>query len=559
MKNNFSKILSLNINYNSGAALFINGNLMSAVEEERLSRIKLTHEFPEMSISMVLRENDLHPSQINLVLLSSYITPNFISMVMHKYYLKKRNDVFSPLLNLVMAEQLFMRKTGLIKLEANLVRRIVKNKLSKLGITAPIKMVDHHLCHSYSAYASAPFDDCLVVTMDAMGDGISSQISFGKEGRVTPIYQVSGFNAPAFIYSQITVLLGFKSERHEGKITGLAAHGNPHSCDKNFRQLMDFQNGSFKVFKPLRKDHTIYKEILKYSREDIAASLQYVFEDIITKYVRHYAIKTKKTRIALSGGVFANVKVNQKIAELESVSAVFVYPNMGDGGNMIGAFYAYQKSVQRPINDVYYGPSFSNVDIKKVLDSLNLIYRYYPDIEKKTAELLSEGKVLANFKGRMEFGPRALGNRSILYRPDDPSVNTWLNKKLSRTEFMPFAPATLYEDAEKYYNVIEGTKTSAQFMTITYECTPLSQRQQPAVVHLDNTARPQLVREDVNPSFHRIINQFKELTGIGSIINTSFNMHEEPIVCSPKEAILAFHQTKLDALILENYLILQVE
>jgi len=211
------------------------------------------------------------------------------------------------------------------------------------------------------------------------------------------------------------------------------------------------------------------------------------------------------------------------------------------------------------LTDVYLGPEYTDAEIEQALDSSGLEYSRIEDIEPRIADLVAENKVVARFNGRMEYGPRALGNRSILYQAIDPAVNQWLNTRLGRTEFMPFAPATLYEDRDRCYQGMDGAEFTSQFMTITFDCTPWMREHCPAAVHVDGTARPQLVTRDSNPSFHQILSEYKRLTGLPSLINTSFNMHEEPIVCSPQDAIRSFVQGRLDYLAMGDYLIASPE
>jgi len=232
---------------------------------------------------------------------------------------------------------------------------------------------------------------------------------------------------------------------------------------------------------------------------------------------------------------------------------------MGDVGVGVGAAFqlGFEKEniKQYKLSDVYLGPSYTNDEIELVLNYHNLNYKHYSDIEKKVAKLLSEGSIVARFDGRMEYGPRALGTRSILVQATDASINDSLNKKLHRTEFMPFAPAVLTEDADRCFVGMEKAAHAAEFMTITFDCTDFMKRTMPAGVHVDGTARPQIVREVVNKSYYKIINEYKKITGIPGIINTSFNMHEEPIVCSPEDAVRGFLDGALDYLAIGNLLV----
>jgi carbamoyltransferase len=233
---------------------------------------------------------------------------------------------------------------------------------------------------------------------------------------------------------------------------------------------------------------------------------------------------------------------------------------MGDEGLAVGAAYALGSSLSKTsgaaiLSDVYLGPEFNEMSIGQALSESGLEPEHTRHIERRIAELLSQGYVVARFNGRMEYGPRALGNRSILYQATDPSVNDWLNKRLERTEFMPFAPVTMEEYAAKAYINMDGARYAARFMTMTLNCTDWMRNHCPAVVHVDGTARPQIIDKPSNPTYYKILNEYRKLTGLPTLINTSFNMHEEPIVCSPKDAIRAFLQGRLDYLAMGNYLL----
>jgi len=291
---------------------------------------------------------------------------------------------------------------------------------------------------------------------------------------------------------------------------------------------------------------------------DVAAAYQRVLEEVAVRYVRPYVERLKLDTLVLSGGVFANVKLNQRLYEIPGVRRITIHPNMGDGGCGTGAaLLQFVQNGKRPEvpADVYWGPDYDEAQIEAALRSAGVAYARVPDIEVEIARLIADDKVVARFDGRMEYGPRALGNRSILYQAQNPEVNQWLNARLLRTEFMPFAPATLYEDRHLCYQNIEGAEFAARFMTITFDCTPWMREHCPAAVHVDGTARPQLVSADTNPSFHSVLSEYKKRTGIPSVINTSFNMHEEPIICSPADAIRSFQDGRLDYLALGNFLV----
>jgi carbamoyltransferase len=300
-----------------------------------------------------------------------------------------------------------------------------------------------------------------------------------------------------------------------------------------------------------------------FDRADLAASAQLVLEEVGVAFLRYWLRRTGLGHLAVAGGVFANVKFNQRVHELEEVDSIFVYPAMDDGGLAVGSALAAQaeapgfhpaQMIYR-LQNVYYGPGYDDAAIERAIRGAGLAATFAPDIQQKVAALLAQGKVVARFTGRMEYGPRALGHRSILYQTTDPTVNDWLNDNLRRTEFMPFAPATLSEYAHRCYEGISGAEEPARFMTITFNCTPQMKKQSPGVVHVDGTARPQLVDAETAPDLHQILYAYHELTGIPSLINTSFNLHEEPIVCTPGDALRSFRQGNLDYLAIGGWLV----
>ncbi|MBI4968100.1 MAG: carbamoyltransferase [Rhodospirillales bacterium] len=558
MKATDRAVLSLSLSYDSGAAVFVDGKLIAAVGEERLNRKKNTRAFPVLSILECLSLANLRPSDIGLVLLASRITPNWISLKFPKFHELESVNLFSPMLYPVVAEQWLARKSGLIGLEAAMVVAHTRSRLRKLGILAPCKTFDHHRIHARCAYSAASFDQSLVVTMDAMGDGISSGVYLGDNGGLTPIGENSGFATPAFIYSQVTQLLGFTPSRHEGKITGLAAYGDAETTLPLFRRIMACEGGRFRTRRISRPNHPLYAELMRHRPEDIAAGVQRRLEEVVTAYVRHWLTASGRRHLALAGGVFANVKLNQRLAEIEDVERIFVFPHMGDGGLPVGAGYEHFGAAPSGLDTIYLGRDFSDRECQDALRGAGLPFTQPTDMADAVSALLAEGKTVGRCAGRMEYGPRALGNRSIMASANDPSINDWLNKKLRRTEFMPFAPSTLDEQADRYYRNLSKARECARYMTITFDCTPESRERQRGCVHVDGTARPQLVRAEDNPGYHAIIRRYFERTGAATLVNTSFNVHEEPIVASPQDAIKSFKDCGLDGLILGPYLAAQV-
>ena len=307
-----------------------------------------------------------------------------------------------------------------------------------------------------------------------------------------------------------------------------------------------------------RYDNPRLLELLRpFSREEVAAATQCRLEEVVCEMVA--GLQWPKNRIVLAGGIFANVKLNQRIRELENVEKVYVFPNMGDGGLAAGAArLAYRRKTGRnpkKATTMFLGNDLDPVEIEQALGKADLPFEKPRKVSEAVAELLAQEKVVIRARGRMEFGPRALGNRSILYHCKDKEVNHWLNESLSRSEFMPFAPVTLGEEADKLYLGLQKGCDSAPFMTMTFDCTDDMVQSSPAAVHVDRTARPQVVYSDLYPELHEILFNYARHTGRTSLINTSFNMHEEPIVCTAPDAIRAFRASGLPWMALGDYLV----
>jgi carbamoyltransferase len=429
--------------------------------------------------------------------------------------------------------------------------------LAELQLGEKLKRIEHHQSHAANAYYTSGFDEALIVTLDGYGSGLAGSVGVGRNGAIERLHGVEFPHSLGTFYETVTSGLGFQPSRHEGKIVGLAAYGDPAVLRDVLLSRFHQEPGDFKI---LESNNVYFCRLLatQFPKIDVAAAYQHVLELVATAYVSYYMRKTGIRRLVLSGGVVANVKLNQRLKEIPGVEGIFVHPNMGDGGCGTGAALLEFYGAGRPapaIEDVYWGPSFTQDQIKEALSRAQLPFDEYSPIEPKIAQLIAAGKVVARFNGRMEYGPRALGNRSILYHAKEPEVNQWLNQRLGRTEFMPFAPATLDEHRDECYRNVSGAEFAAQFMTVTFDCTERMRTDSPAAVHVDGTARPQLVTATSNPSFHQIISEYYRLSGIPSVIYTSFNMHEEPIVCTPDDAIRAFLQGNLDYLAIGDCLV----
>jgi carbamoyltransferase len=441
--------------------------------------------------------------------------------------------------------------------------------------------VDHHTCHAASAWYPSGFEEAEIVTVDGVGDTYSSRFFHGKNGRMTPRAAFFHTEFPlGHHYEYITAMLGFHPHRHAGKITGLSAHGSrddrlmrklekwldeiwSSSKGRPYFFMLHSQHGSTQndpaFDQALRELREVRQTVFgDWSNMDIAWAIQELLEREVTRLIERVIPKIDGQPICLAGGVFSNVKLNKLVKEM-GFGELFVQPAMGDGGLAFGG-PLYARAQREPLmpfrlESVYLGPEYSDDEILQAIRAEGLEGRRYDAIEPEIARLIADGRVVARFNGRMEFGPRSLGNRSIFYHCSDASVNDWLNKRLDRTEFMPFAPATIEDEAKSSFSDLDGVEHTAEFMTVTSDCSEQFRRTCPAAVHVDGTARPQIVRKETNPSFHRTLEEYRKLTGVGTVVNTSFNMHEEPIVCIPQDAVRSFLRGHLDYLAIGPYLV----
>jgi carbamoyltransferase len=472
------------------------------------------------------------------------------------------------------------KKSNIInkELENITIRYYYKDFIKKNFPKAEIIEVDHHLSHAAGAYFKSPWEHALILTVDGAGNFLSSIVAEGREGKIEIKDKSYIPNSLGTFWGSITKVCGFKSgTRHGGKVTGLAARGNPDLLIDKMRKIIwceglrirskqeYFFDSDVLVPDWGSYDPKLLKEYLgEASREDIAAAAQKRLEEVTVEIVRNARKIIRSDKIVMAGGVFANVLLNQKILEMPEIDDIFVFPAMSDGGLALGAALYHLSSLKsaqgdrlssEPLGMVYFGPDYSGEDIEKELKESKLGYKKMDEPAKTVAKLIHENKIVAFYHGRMEYGPRALGARSIMYAAIEPSVNDWLNKRLRRSEFMPFAPVTMLENIKENYKGIKADPLAAKYMTVTYDCTDIMKKNSPACVHVDGTARPQVIKRQDNEYYYDIVSEYYRLSGIPTVINTSFNMHEEPIVESPADAIRAFLDAELDYLVMEEYLV----
>ncbi|OGS93762.1 MAG: hypothetical protein A2061_00500 [Gallionellales bacterium GWA2_59_43] len=558
-------ILGINGNrreHNSAASILIDGKLVASVEEERISRIKGDNAYPAGAIAEVLAIAGLREQDVDVVAqanLSRREQKPYLDKLFARIALLGKQD---PELHKFCRKHQFERYS-----------RVLRPRRKPEGMLAdkPMHAVEHHQAHAASAYYASPFGDerVGVITLDGTGDFSCGSVWVGESGKMREVAHLSCLNSIGLLYSAVTHYLDFIPGRHEGKVLGLAAFGNPepllsrllaHSHPGDWDALFDAQLTRVLLRPALPMGRAVVKELCgELSREDIAAGLQAYTEKMICEWVQQQVETLKVGKLALAGGVFSNVKLNQRILELPGVENIYVHPNMGDGGLATGAafeVYARLHGGLRPeLAPVYLGTEINRDNALQALQKLGVAYEEPENLAQTVGRLLAGGKVVARADGRMEYGPRALGNRTVMAPCHDPSINQWLNRKFARTEFMPFAPVILQEHAQEYFPDWNEEQIAARFMTVTYDASDIARKNIPAAVHVDGTARPQVIRREDNPDYYDILKEYHAITGVASVINTSFNMHEEPIVRTAEEAIIAFQAAGLDALVLGPFLI----
>ena len=545
----------------ASACIVRDGRVVAAVSEERLNRVKQWNGVPHKAIAEVLKIAGVTLAQVDVIATHGAAPASQDRAP----YEAKAAMIAASGLDAAARERQLATLWSRYDHECTVLGKRTPAYLAEVSaLGRPVKTYGHHQSHAATAYFGTQWDDATILTADGWGEDASHTLSRARGLGVERIARSNTFDSLGYFYGSITKALGFIPHRHEGKVLGLAALCPQPRSYPVLRQMVDadlqgnrflgrMENG---IYAPRFDNDTLKAFIGGFPREDVAAGAQRVLEEVVCLHVGNLGAAAR--HLGVAGGIFANVKLNQRLAELPNVDEVRVFPNMGDGGLSIGAAWLAHAELtgQRPEpwRTCYLGHTPDDQAIVAALSASGLAYRRSGRIQEEIGALLADGRVVARCTGAMEFGPRALGHRSILYHAREPDVNRWLNDRLNRSEFMPFAPATLEEDADRYYLNLDAVRESAHFMTVTCDCTPLMKSEAPAAVHVDGTARPQLVSASRTPDFHAILTAYKARTGQPTVINTSFNMHEEPIVCTAEDAVRAFISGGLDVLALGDYI-----
>lgn len=562
-----------NTGHDATAALFADGTLLAAIAEERLERVKCCGgTIPRLAIEEVLRVTGARRRDVDRIgMMCGYFPRNYVGRPSATARTPPADQGADD--QAIWAGEMPREVRGGTTTCARGFRSEVFLEEQGFRPDTKISFHAHHAAHAVLGGFYSGFDECMVFTADGHGDRDESHsTSRYRNGVLETLAVTHGRGrSPGLFYQTITELLGFRPGRHEGKVLGLAAFGNPAPLLVDFRKALRAApcgtrfDSDFVHPQTAERDRRAFlaTAISGHCRENVAAAAQQVLEEVFVAIVKRQVSATGIRRVALNGGVAANVKLNQRIAALPEVDSLFVFPGMSDTGNAVGAALLAIEAgrpgllgtQQHALADVYLGPEYSDGEIEQVLRTQQLHYRKLDRdaLVEQAAQALHEGLVLGWFQGRMEFGPRALGNRSLVARPTDAGINKSLNDRLERTEFMPFAPSVLAERADELFIGVGKAAHAAEFMTVTFDVRKEWKSRIPAVVHVDGTARPQLVRADRNPLYHALIRRYDELSGIPLVLNTSFNVHEEPIVCTPAEGIRALRENRIDALAIGSF------
>jgi carbamoyltransferase len=543
-------VLGISDDYTANVAVLAGTEPVFAAANDRFTRHKGDAGFPDEALAAALAHAGLSLADIDEVVVAN--RTHFVYRLLRKSFEGYDHDFFS------LEQKAYLRYHDLVW-HAPAFRASVhafNGSLLSWKLGRRVRLCDHHMAHCCAALATSGFDRCLVVSVDNLGDGASAKV-YSWDGRRMRYLQGSrASDSPGQFYGEITQLLGYNPLRHAGKVTGLAAHGDPEPAYGIMRRLISLSDdGRRFVMMPSWArwaERGPCWRLSLFSPQDVAAAAQRRLEVVVSRFVQRAVERSGHDRLALAGGVVANVRLNQVLRRLPGVRAIHVHPAMSDEGLALGAaawgLLRRGQLEPRRLDSPFLGPGFSEDELCVRLDEAGLGVTRPRDLPRTVAALLAAGHSVARYAGRLEYGPRALGNRSILLRPDDPTVMVWLNDMLRRTEFMPFAPVVRCEDGPRCFEGLEGCEDPARFMTVALGCTPWFQARCPGVVHVDGTARPQLINRRENPVYHDILTRFQELTGLPALLNTSFNMHEEPIVTSPADAVGAFTAAGLDFL-----------
>ncbi|MDD5724678.1 MAG: carbamoyltransferase [Candidatus Omnitrophica bacterium] len=552
-------ILGISCFYHDAAACLLqDGKITAAASEERFNRRKNSPLFPINAVNFCLQRGGLTAGEIDYV--GFYEQP----------YLKFYRVLLSHLRAYPFSFKNFLATMPDWLRERLTLPLLLKNEL---GYEGEVFFIKHHLSHAASAFLVSPFEEAAILTADGVGEWATMALGAGKAGQIRMIKESHFPDSLGLFYTAITTYLGFEALNGEGKVMGLAGYGEPVYLEKLKEMVSVKPDGSLRLdqsFFGFNKGSRMYsgKLVRALGKErapeskieqrhcDIASSLQKFTEDVLIKAANNLYRETRLDKLCLAGGLFLNCLANNKILEHTPFKEIFVQPAAGDSGGALGvASYIYHSLLGKERNyvmeDACLGPDFSRTRIRRALVNAGINFREMEDgdLFKYAAGLILQDKIVGWFQGQMEFGPRALGNRSLLANPCNPGMKDILNSKVKKREpFRPYAPVVLEERADEFFRI----KQPSPFMLIAGSVREEKAAVIPAVTHVDKTARVQTLSRKANPRLWQLIKEFEQLTGIPLLINTSFNLRGEPIVCTPEDAVSCFKRSRMDCLILDN-------
>jgi len=563
-------ILGIRYGHDAAAALIVNGKIVADVSEERFTRTKNDCSFPIKAIEYCLKQGGITSEDLDCVAFPNASAPDEF----FKFFIVPEGmvSVRQPRSYLGRLKKILLDLYGAGKKEG-LVLPLYQKRLP-LSAKCRIHLAGHHLSHAASAYYTSGFthEKTLVFTLDGVGEGVSVAVWRGEGNKLKLLKQYGPEASLGWFYSNCTEGLGWRHGSDEWKTMGLAPYGTPvsgaltgfHPEFAEGELVTPHNYGKFGRWNDHGANHYHGKDSVKLSsvvaklgRENFAAETQRVAEEEALHIILPWIKREKVRKICCAGGFFLNVKFNQRLWYTGELDAQWIYPNPGDSGLPVGsalhAFYSVHPDVTpQKFNDVYSGPEFSSSQIQTILEDRGIAYSVADNPSLIAAKFLAQGKIIAWFQGRMEAGPRALGNRSILMSPLKAGNKDIINARIKyREPFRPFCPSMMYEKATDYLINLRDER----FMITTFDVKPEKRDKIPAVVHADGTSRPHMVLRDTNPRYYDLIKAFGDITGEYVVLNTSFNIKGEPIVCNPREALKCFYDTGLDVLIMDKYVV----
>jgi carbamoyltransferase len=551
--------------HDSGAALVQGGRVVVAINEERLSRRKLEVHFPHRAIRTCLDFAQLKTQDIRTI---AYTTTDFAKTLTRTFphlkeeYYQIRRRKKRPGMGTAWKKRLKYRLTPwkpnpLTRWWSDRVMQRALNSMGFEGYT--LRCIDHHEAHAAGAYFSG-FPQALVMTLDGIGDGLSGTVYRMQDGRLERLQAIPGTDSLGIFYEHVTNLMNMRELEDEGKVMALANFAYPIPDDQNpMLSLFRVDGGTIHAACSTLEMHRRLEKILwQYPAEQFCNLAQRTLEIYVLQLVTHWLATTRLNRVVLSGGVASNIKANRLIRNLPQVKDLFVFPHMGDGGQALGAACAVNNERTRisryDANQFHLGLQYPSSEVENALKTSGLRYLKSPDIILATAERIAKGEIGLWFQGRMEYGPRALGARSILARPNSLRIKDDLNLRLKRRVwYQPFCPTMLEADARELLEDFD-TASPDRFMTSAYRVKEDRRNSVIGVLNVDGTCRPQILA-DTSSRFGQLLLRIKDLTGCGVVLNTSLNIHGEPLACSPTDALRAFVDSGADFLAMEEYFV----